>query len=379
MPEHRKMTTCFMNGKSCIYERAIDERLERIRNGTADTRAFVIMPFNPHLDALYQWQVVPFLRQGGGKKEDTYKCDAVERADDVRQIGYIICEKICRKIQEASLVLVDLTYDNPNVFYELGISVALNKPVLPFRLDLPDPQRGENLKRYIGVSKTLDCPRFDILTGNVSDHLMETSPFVKFTGLSGTRLVVLHDGKQIQDVVRGQPLEYSFANLCKSAAGTAIEQVFDRQNVERHRDLASYKDYKVYRQIVDCDLKNVDCSQVLTELGECYCALIDTSSTCPAAYFWLGFIHAKGGFAIPINTVPSSTGGSEEESKSNEKNLPAFDIRALWHIYYEEGKPTELAVSLKNILEFVFVEKSVTVHGFWGSFGGFWSEICIMR
>jgi len=21
----------------------------------------------------------------------------------------------------------------------------------------------------------------------------------------------------------------------------------------------------------------------------------------------------------------------------------------------------------------------VTVHGFWGSFGGFWSEICIMR
>ena len=25
------------------------------------------------------------------------------------------------------------------------------------------------------------------------------------------------------------------------------------------------------------------------------------------------------------------------------------------------------------------IPAGVTVHGFWGSFGGFWSEICIMR
>ncbi len=365
MIEHRKMVTCFMNGKSCIYERAIDERLEEIRNATGDKRTFVIMPFDPHLDALYQWQILPFLKQGGSTQDKNHKYDVVERADDVRQVGFIVCEKICRKIQEADLIVVDLTYNNPNVFYELGIGVALNKPVLPICLKDNIDNRTSELDKYVGISKPLPCPTFDLLEGNITEYLMDVSRFTSFTGLAGTNLIVLHDGKKIKNDIRGEQLNYKFARLCKSAAGTAIEQIFEDDNVKRHPELDSYTDHTKYKKINDYNLNNSSCLEVLEALSNCYCALIDTSSICPATYFWLGFIHAKGGFAIPINTV------KQQHNVAVNGKYPPFDIRALWHIYYEEGRPIELVNSLKNILEFVFIEKSKRLHR-----EEFWKKIC---
>src|SRR5437763_1491957 len=51
------------------------------------------------------------------------------RGDDVYNNGLII-EDISRSIREASVVIADVTPNNPNVFYEVGFSHGLNKPTI---------------------------------------------------------------------------------------------------------------------------------------------------------------------------------------------------------------------------------------------------------
>ena len=103
MQYNRKISKCFMNGKSCIYERTIHETIEN--QDSKDKKAFVIMPFDRKLNALYQWEISPFLCNGGkGKGDDNFRCKP-ERADDIRQIGFIICEKICKKIRQGKKML----------------------------------------------------------------------------------------------------------------------------------------------------------------------------------------------------------------------------------------------------------------------------------
>lgn len=58
------------------------------------------------------------------------KIDVV-RADSDPSSNYIICSRICQQMQIADLVIVDVSTQNPNVFYELGMAVALGKMILP--------------------------------------------------------------------------------------------------------------------------------------------------------------------------------------------------------------------------------------------------------
>ncbi len=63
-----------MNGKSCIYERTIHEVIQRQQpqkqkdqKPQEDKKSFVIMPFDPKLNALYKWEIEPILKNGGKK------------------------------------------------------------------------------------------------------------------------------------------------------------------------------------------------------------------------------------------------------------------------------------------------------------------------
>ena len=55
----------------------------------------------------------------------------VIRADSNPSLNYVICNRICQQLQLADLVIVDVSVENANVFYELGMAVALGKLVLP--------------------------------------------------------------------------------------------------------------------------------------------------------------------------------------------------------------------------------------------------------
>ena len=80
-------------------------------------QAFVAMCFDTRLDHVYHKVVRPVLEA---------HCFSCNRADEIAEVGQIV-DQIKGKIGESDLVICDLTFENPNVFYEIGIAHTLNK------------------------------------------------------------------------------------------------------------------------------------------------------------------------------------------------------------------------------------------------------------
>jgi hypothetical protein len=81
---------------------------------------FVIMPFGPPFDRYFKNVFVPAIEDAG--------LQAI-RADSIF-LPSAIMQDIWRFVNEARVLVADLTGRNPNVFYELGLAHALQKPVI---------------------------------------------------------------------------------------------------------------------------------------------------------------------------------------------------------------------------------------------------------
>ena len=86
------------------------------------------MPFDSELAGVYEGFIRPAALAAGFD---------VVRADDLHTSQNILRD-IVGSISNADLVIADLTNNNPNVFYELGIAHALNKPVILLAQDIAD-------------------------------------------------------------------------------------------------------------------------------------------------------------------------------------------------------------------------------------------------
>lgn len=83
-------------------------------------RCFVVMQYTAEFNALYEEVIKPTC--------ESFGLD-VERADDSYNSGLII-EEISKSIREASVVIADVTPNNPNVFYEVGYAHGIGKPTI---------------------------------------------------------------------------------------------------------------------------------------------------------------------------------------------------------------------------------------------------------
>jgi len=143
-------------------------------------KAFVLMPFALEFDDVFTDLVSPALTE--------YE---VARAD-TRLDKRGILEKIVCGIFEADLIVVDLTGNNPNVLYELGVAHALNKPTVLISQDdsaLPFDIRAYPIQPYsTHFKRAPDLTRHLRLLGDahiagtvefgnpVRDFLPETEP-----------------------------------------------------------------------------------------------------------------------------------------------------------------------------------------------------------
>ena len=82
--------------------------------------AFVLMSFDDDFEVLYTDFIRPVLEGCGFR---------VERADDIENQRNILRD-IIEAIDQSDLVIAELTGNNPNVLYELGLAHALKKPVI---------------------------------------------------------------------------------------------------------------------------------------------------------------------------------------------------------------------------------------------------------
>ena len=90
--------------------------------------AFVLMPFDEGSTALYTDFIRPVLEEKGL---------TVARADDIESNRNILRDVI-EGIDKCDLVVAELTGNNPNVLYELGLAHALRKPVLHLTQNIDD-------------------------------------------------------------------------------------------------------------------------------------------------------------------------------------------------------------------------------------------------
>lgn len=89
----------------------------------------------------------------------------VIRADSNPSSNFVICNRVCQQMQIADLIVVDVSDENTNVFYELGMAVALGKMILPicysesyFTMKIPlkvEEEKQEYLKRL--CKRESDC------------------------------------------------------------------------------------------------------------------------------------------------------------------------------------------------------------------------------
>ena len=82
-------------------------------------KAFVVMPFDDEIaDDLYRMSTKPICEEIGLE---------VVRADEIFTANPIL-DDILNAIEEATVIIADISGKNPNVFYELGMSHMLKKP-----------------------------------------------------------------------------------------------------------------------------------------------------------------------------------------------------------------------------------------------------------
>jgi len=78
------------------------------------------MQFTPEYNSLYEEVIRPACERNGYK---------VVRADDFYHCGMII-DDVTKSIRESALIVVDVTPDNANVFYELGLAHGIGKDTI---------------------------------------------------------------------------------------------------------------------------------------------------------------------------------------------------------------------------------------------------------
>ena len=89
-------------------------------------RAFVLMPFDEELAWVYEKLIKPAFKSASFE---------TRRADNIASQQNIL-KDIVTAIAESDVVVADLTKDNPNVYYELGLAHALRKQVVLISQDI---------------------------------------------------------------------------------------------------------------------------------------------------------------------------------------------------------------------------------------------------
>ena len=123
---------------------------------------FVLMPFILELKPVYDDHI---------KKVAKILNLTIARADDFFSQNSIV-QEVWSAIAQATILIADCTGKNPNVFYEIGIAHAINKPVILITQNPDDVPFDLRHRRYIKYSYT---PRgMEQFENNLSSTILET-------------------------------------------------------------------------------------------------------------------------------------------------------------------------------------------------------------
>ncbi len=165
---------------------------------------FVIMPFGPPFDRYFKNIFVPAIEDAG--------LHAI-RADSIFMPSAIMPD-IWRFLSEAKVLVADLTGRNPNVFYELGLAHAMQKPVILVANSLDDVPFDLRGLRVLGYDKDNEDWGGE-LKRTIATSLRETlsDPERAMPSTFGERWT--------SEPQKADPLQTGFAAIDRGGAGSA--------------------------------------------------------------------------------------------------------------------------------------------------------------
>ncbi len=273
----------------------------------------------------------------------------VARADDVARTGYVICEKICKQIQLADVVCAELSCDNANVFYELGLAYAIDRNISLFvQKSVIERRSGVMKKLGLGTEYFNQYDPFEMLDAKTVNLWNASENAVPPTSRNDQIVVMLADTTPFKEMVNRQELSYTIDGLCRGAVHRTLDR-FVLQG-DSSWDLSSRRTIIVKPEGYFENAKEITFLDVRDRIRNAACVIICTHELEPCSYFWLGFAHGLEKDVIPITVEysdgrsPSATNtasNTETEASLSSSSLP-FDMRALWHISFRHDRPTDL-------------------------------------
>lgn len=238
---------CFMTGEYCSKQQNVQSERKKL-HAKREIHAFVVMNFSNMSDVVYRWRLKSFVEtlskhlffnndktrlycvdgedptddvlnsiiiseSNDEIRKDSAELDAkrdllkkllsnrleegeqsvlipvekinVVRADSNPSSNFVICNRVCQQMQIADLIVVDVSVQNVNVFYELGMAVALGKMILPICYS----------ESYFSIKLPLEKDEWKKLTDNArAEHHIDCFPW--------RRNLFEHFGMRFRDAYR---------------------------------------------------------------------------------------------------------------------------------------------------------------------------------
>ncbi len=355
----------------------------------------MIMPFRPRLQVFFENCLRPFFEANyDPKNEDGLQPGIVlERADDAARPGIlvspgiIVCEGICKRIQEADFVVADVSVPNDNVFYELGLAYGIGSKII--LVHQAGAMFGEKAASYFRrsseaehlVKQYRNLEMIEREHFKVSEYIWRREPSAGFSDQPPKVLFfeMMRDGGRgwgpgrttdTDDDIRLSFREHLMSDI-HLALSRIVNDLRQQENDGRAVIPRDYLDGIISRHL-DRAIEinpNDNFVDIRDRVDSSYCLIVRTGTDChPMSYFWLGYGHARGKNVIPITTLlpededvvpprPGPAGGQATDGRTTpteRRGQPrgkvddlAFDIRAQRHMIFDSQHPELLKRELQ--------------------------------
>lgn len=206
-----------------------DPQHPEVRTVERPKSAFVIMPFNPALEPVYEKIIKPILKIAG------FQCN---RGDNKSE-SIAVIEKIIKLIEASDLIVCDLTGGNANVYYELGYARALNKQTILLSQTIPSGQLPFDI-RHLSITMYED-DKYSLLQlrDDLSEIMGKISPFVEAPRRPQTYPAVPRD-----EIEAARSSLFHYSNDAKRYAVRFLGECADKESYGRIRNIVEAVRYR---------------------------------------------------------------------------------------------------------------------------------------
>jgi hypothetical protein len=332
---HRRINPCFMTGKGCVHTEHIDKEWEERIERDNKIISFMVRPFRPNIEAFFELCLQRYLMLYYSAENRVIE---LEQADRIRRTGYIVCEKICRRVQSVDCLVVDVSAPNANVFYELGLGYGIEQKIIVIHQESSD--FGKRVAKYLNDAGCRAYPYKDLNTIKTNDFPLSQYIWRRVdvdAGKSDTGPTILLIAKQYGflanagsppsgetrsidtttlktenvasplDRLLGPPdIQLGLETHIKAAIDVAVANIVDELKKESSRSIPQPY-IKLIQGLQSPEEVKKDSSfhEVRQQVDKAYCTIIHTGGSAaePMAYFWLGYCHAHGKNVIPVTVI----------------------------------------------------------------------------